>query len=70
MTDDVYQVVTTINGEIKHAEEIYQSYKDKGLLFSAIEAEGYLRACLTIKNELSEWHESFREAFSIDTDSE
>ncbi len=69
MNDDVYQVVTTINGEIKYAEEAYQVYKDKGLIFSAMEAEGYLRACLTIKDELSEWHENFRDAFNSDPDS-
>ncbi len=69
MTDDVYQVVTTINGEIEYAEEAYQAYKDKGLIFSAMEAEGYLRACLTIKDELSEWNKNFREAFNSDPNS-
>jgi hypothetical protein len=60
---DVHYVVTTINGEIKYAEGMCEAYKSKGLLFSAIEAEGYLRACLTIKESLSEWNESIDEAF-------
>jgi glycine cleavage system pyridoxal-binding protein P len=37
---------------LREAKDIQQDFKEQGLTFSAIEAEGYLRAMLTIENLL------------------
>lgn len=40
--------------ELKASQQLYDNYYSEGLCINAIEAEGYLRAVKTIRNEFYE----------------
>ena len=40
-----------LNNSIEEARALYNDFEKNGLSFSKVEAEGYLRAMLTIKSE-------------------
>jgi hypothetical protein len=40
---------------LRYAKDLQQDFKEQGLTFSSIEAEGYLHAMLTIENVLEDF---------------
>jgi hypothetical protein len=51
-----HQLVESITAEIEHqceiAADLYEDFKLQGLTANSIEAEGYLRGVLTLKNHI------------------
>jgi len=57
LRDIILFMVRTILDQEKTGRGIMNDMKNSGLILNQLEAEGYVRACLTIKNELMNYNE-------------
>lgn len=56
LKEALHHLAHTINSQLQEGQEILKDFKEQGLSYGGIEAEGYVRACLTIKNFCKEWN--------------
>lgn len=47
--------IQMLENGVKEAQELVNDYKEAGLTINTIEAEGYLRGCITCLNNIKEW---------------
>lgn len=50
--DKIEWIRGDVKTELDRAQALYDNMKEEGLTFGSIEAEGYLRACKTIWNQI------------------
>jgi ABC-type tungstate transport system permease subunit len=49
------EAISIIKQQVEHARELLSDFKEDGLSLNCLEAEGYLRGCLSCQNHLEEY---------------
>lgn len=50
-------MVNVVFSQLYNGKSLAEDAKTNGLTLNQLEAEGFVRACLTIKNEFSQWND-------------
>lgn len=64
LKETIEYMVYTISTLLKGGIALLEDTKKNGLTLNQLEAEGYVRACLTIKNDFKAWNHILDDAIS------